>query len=112
MELALRVLALNIENPMNKLTILALVSAALVGSAFAQTTKATKASATPKTIACAVMPGNNVDIATATKSNMFADYNGKRYFFCCGGCPGAFKADPAKYAKGASIKSPKAPKKA
>ncbi|MBL8088397.1 MAG: YHS domain-containing protein [Chthonomonas sp.] len=27
------------------------------------------------------------------------DYEGKRYYFCCGGCPEKFKADPAKYAK-------------
>lgn len=27
------------------------------------------------------------------------DFEGKRYYFCCGGCPEAFKAEPAKYAK-------------
>lgn len=90
---------------MKKFGILALVSCALVTGAFAQTAK--KAAA-PTTIACAVMPSNKVDIAKATKSGMFADYKGKRYFFCCGGCPSAFKASPAKYAKAASIPTPKA----
>jgi len=61
---------------------------------------------TPKSIACAVMPKNKVDIAKATASHMYADYKGKRYFFCCGGCPAAFKANPAKFAKAPSIKTP------
>lgn len=87
------------------LTVSALMLAAFAG---AQTSK--KAPATPKTIACAVMSTNKVDIAKATKNKMYADYKGKRYFFCCGGCPDAFKADPAKFAKSASIPTPKAPK--
>jgi YHS domain-containing protein len=64
-----------------------------------------------KTIACSVMPTNKVDIAKATKNHMYADYKGNRYFFCCGGCPSAFKKDPAKYAKSAHIKTPKSIKK-
>lgn len=28
-----------------------------------------------------------------------ADHNGKRYYFCCDGCPQAFSADPEKYAQ-------------
>ena len=72
--------------------------------AFAQGDKA------PKELACAVMPSHKVNIASATKNKMFADYKGKRYFFCCGGCPTAFKKDPAKYAKADSIPTPKAPK--
>jgi len=63
-----------------------------------------------KTIACAVMPKNKVDIATATKNHMYADYKGNRYFFCCGGCPSAFKANQAKYAKAAHIPTPKTKK--
>ena len=31
--------------------------------------------------------------------NIFADYNGKRVYFCCAGCVDAFKKDPAKYIK-------------
>lgn len=65
---------------------------------------------TPKEIACPVMPDHKVNIADATKTKMFADYKGRRYFFCCAGCVPAFKANPAKYAKGPSIPTPK-PKK-
>ena len=61
-----------------------------------------------KTIKCAVMTGNNVDIKSATEKKMYADYKGNRYYFCCGGCPGQFKADPAKFAKNAHVKTPKA----
>jgi YHS domain-containing protein len=67
-----------------------------------------------KEVACAVMPDHKVNIAEATKNKMFADYKGRRYFFCCAGCPTAFKKDPAKYAKADSIPTPKpskAPKK-
>jgi YHS domain-containing protein len=62
---------------------------------------------TPKEIACPVMPTQKVNIAKATKEKMFADYKGRRYFFCCAGCPPAFKANPAKFAKGPSIPTPK-----
>ena len=60
-----------------------------------------------KTIACAVMTSNKVDIAKATKTRMFSDYKGRRYFFCCAGCPEEFKKDPAKFAKSLSIPTPK-----
>ena len=30
---------------------------------------------------------------------IFADYQGKRVYFCCGGCPAVFAKDPAKYIK-------------
>jgi YHS domain-containing protein len=60
-----------------------------------------------KPITCAVMPNNKVNIAAATKAKMFADYKGNRYFFCCAGCPEAFKKSPAKYVKAAHIKTPK-----
>ena len=64
-----------------------------------------------KSVKCAVMTGNNVDIKDATAKKMYADYKGNRYFFCCGGCPGAFNKDPAKYAKNDHIKTPKDAKK-
>jgi YHS domain-containing protein len=95
---------------MKKLILPVILVAALAGFAGAQTSK--KPVAAPTQIACAVMPSNKVDIAKATKAGMFADYKGNRYFFCCGGCPDAFKKDSAKYAKGAHIKTPKAPKTA
>ena len=62
----------------------------------------------PETVKCAVMTGNSVNVKAATEKKMFADYKGNRYYFCCGGCPGQFKADPAKFAKNAHTKTPKA----
>jgi|GEM_PF-313748 len=56
-------------------------------------------------ITCAVM-GNPVNIAEATKKGLYADYNGNRYFFCCGGCPDSFKANPKKFATAPHIKTP------
>jgi YHS domain-containing protein len=80
-----------------------LLALSIVGLAGAQTTKKPAAKMT-----CAVMSKNPVDIAKATKAHMYADYKGKRYFFCCAGCPEAFKKDPAKYSKTAtSIPTPK-----
>jgi len=86
---------------MKKILTLAVV-AILAVNAFAQGAK-------PKTeVKCAVMPSHSVKIDKATKDKMFADYKGRRYFFCCAGCPPAFKKDPAKYAKTAeSIPTPK-----
>ncbi len=37
-----------------------------------------------------------------TKSNQAAEYKGQTYYFCCGGCPDAFKKDPEKYIKAQS----------
>jgi YHS domain-containing protein len=65
--------------------------------------------AAPKktTITCPVQH-EKVNIASALKHHMYADYKGRRYFFCCEGCPEAFKANPAKYAKGGeSLPTPK-----
>ena len=85
---------------MKKIAAISLIAVALVGSAFATPTK--------KTIHCAVMTANIVNINQATAKHSFADYKGRRYFFCCGDCPKAFKANPAKYAKNDSIPTPKA----
>jgi YHS domain-containing protein len=60
----------------------------------------------PKMIKCAVQ-GYKISIDQATKDHMFADYKGRRYFFCCNGCPQEFKLHPAKYAKSESIPTPK-----
>jgi YHS domain-containing protein len=80
----------------------------LVSGAFAgQTKKPNKPAKQPTSIKCAVETGNNVNIAQATKSHMYADYKGNRYFFCCDGCPQQFKANPAKFAKSAHIPTPK-----
>ena len=41
---------------------------------------------------CPVMSGK-------VSKKHYADYNGKRVYFCCGACVAAFKADPEKYVK-------------
>ncbi|MEW6534182.1 MAG: YHS domain-containing protein [Candidatus Auribacterota bacterium] len=41
---------------------------------------------------CPVMGGN-------VNKEIFADYNGKRVYFCCSGCVDAFNKDPEKYLK-------------
>ena len=49
------------------------------------------ADAKPQTT-CPVLAGN-VD------KNVYADYKGKRIYFCCQGCDATFKKDPEKYMK-------------
>jgi YHS domain-containing protein len=61
----------------------------------------------PKEVACSVMPSKMVNVKAALAKGAFADYEGKRYLFCCAGCPEAFKKDPAKFSTNASIPSPK-----
>lgn len=63
-----------------------------------------------KEIKCAVMTDHMVNIKDATGKKMFADYKGRRYFFCCAACPRTFKANSAKFAKNESIPTPKATK--
>lgn len=36
-------------------------------------------------------------IASVDAAQGYQDHEGVRYYFCCGMCPGPFKADPAKY---------------
>jgi YHS domain-containing protein len=50
----------------------------------------------PQTV-CPVM-GGKID------KSLFADYQGKRVYFCCNGCPAQFKADPEKYIKAMEAK--------
>jgi YHS domain-containing protein len=87
----------------------ALVLAGGTGTARASEKPAAKVAA--KAIHCPIMKTNKVDVAKATKDKMFADYKGNRYFFCCAGCPEAFKKNPAKYAKGDHLPIAKKPKK-
>lgn len=58
-------------------------------------------------IKCAVMQSMQVTVKDATKAKQYVDYKGRRYYFCCGGCPIEFKKNPAKYAKNASLPVPK-----
>lgn len=57
----------------------------------------------PKKLACAVMEDHEADVKEATEKKLFADHNGRRYYFCCAGCPAAFKKDPEKFAKHVSV---------
>ena len=43
-----------------------------------------------KQTVCPVMGGQ-------ISTNVYADANGKRIYFCCKGCPAEFKKNPAKY---------------
>lgn len=91
-----------IQTNMRKFAIILAVAALCVG-AFAQKGTPKKAD---KPMKCAVT-GEKLDVAKATKGHMFTDYKGRRYFFCCDGCPQTFKKNPAKYAKTAtSIPTP------
>ena len=45
---------------------------------------------------CPVM---NAPIESEEKADGFQDYEGKRYYFCCGMCPDKFKENPAMYVK-------------
>jgi YHS domain-containing protein len=81
-----------------KKLVLILAATALAVPAFAQKS--------PKEIECPVMPDHKVDIKKATKSKMFADYKGRRYFFCCAGCVPAFNKEPEKYKDKKSIPTP------
>ena len=66
----------------------------------APATAATPAATAPETTApadhaqttCPVMGGK-------INKAIFADYQGKRVYFCCAGCPAEFQKDPAKYVK-------------
>ncbi len=91
---------------MKKFALIAALSVVATGAALAQSPVKP-----PKSIKCAVMPEDSVDVAKATKDKMYADYKGRRYYFCCAGCPDAFKKNPTKYAKGPSVPLSKPKKK-
>ena len=38
-------------------------------------------------------------MGSPVNTSIYVDANGKRVYFCCAGCPAAFKKDPAKYIK-------------
>lgn len=62
-----------------------LVLAMGVGMAFADASQPPK-----KQTLCPVMGG-------AVNTNVFTVYEGKKIYFCCGGCVAPFKKDPAKF---------------
>jgi YHS domain-containing protein len=65
-----------------------IISALLIGSWASAADHATPPP--QKQTVCPVM-GGKID------KSLFADYEGKRVYFCCKGCPEKFKKDPAKY---------------
>jgi YHS domain-containing protein len=94
---------LNPDIKMKKTIAILLAVSALSLSAFAQKPGTPE----PKELACAVMKDHKVNVKDATKNNMYADYKGRRYFFCCAGCKPAFSKTPQKFAKAPSIATPK-----
>ena len=57
----------------------------------------------PTEVKCAVLSDTKVTVVAATEKGLFADSRGYRYYFCCEGCPAAFKKEPAKYASSENI---------
>lgn len=47
---------------------------------------------------CPVMPGNVIAKSEAEAKGLFRDYQGQRYWLCCGCCGPKFDADPERYA--------------
>ncbi len=96
------------EKPMNsttlntKLVAFLAATSILTASAFAQMGHDVPKSA-KHVITCPVT-GDKLDVDKATKSKMYADYKGNRYFFCCKDCPAMFKKNPAKYAAKPHVK--------
>ena len=84
-----------------------LATAALAGPPKKEPTAKAKV---PTTIHCPVDTKDVVNIKEATAAKRFADYKGRRYYFCCADCPKAFKKNPEKYAKHESVPTPKAAK--
>ncbi|MBS1716061.1 MAG: YHS domain-containing protein [Armatimonadetes bacterium] len=39
------------------------------------------------------------DAVKSPDGKKFQDYHGKRYYFCCDGCPESFAKEPDKYAE-------------
>jgi YHS domain-containing protein len=70
---------------------LLLVAVGTVGAQEAQPADKPAAAQTgKKQTVCPIMGG-------PVNSSIYADANGKRVYFCCGGCPATFRKDPAKY---------------
>ncbi|MFQ3587868.1 MAG: YHS domain-containing protein [Fimbriimonadaceae bacterium] len=59
---------------------------------------------------CPVMPSMEVDVAQAVADGHYVDHEGRRYVFCCSGCPEVFKRDPARFAGAESVEIPDDPR--
>jgi Cu2+-exporting ATPase len=59
-------------------------------------------------VVCPVMPSNVVVKSEAEEAGNYRDYEGQRYWFCCGGCGPRFDADPERFvAAAATLPSPR-----
>jgi YHS domain-containing protein len=47
---------------------------------------------------CLVMAGTPVVTSIAAAQGLYRDYEGQRYYLCCGACGPLFDADPENYA--------------
>jgi YHS domain-containing protein len=59
----------------------------------AEAVTAEPAAATNFQTTCPIREGRKID------RSIFVDYQGKRVYFCCHGCPAEFNKDPARYIK-------------
>ncbi len=86
---------------------------ALAVTACGGATSSTRASTPASTTAAVKAPGEarvgdktrcpvSGEEFVVTESSPKAEYNGKTYYFCCGGCDTKFKADPQKFLGGGS----------
>jgi Cu2+-exporting ATPase len=53
-------------------------------------------------VVCPVMPSNVVVKHEAEEAGFYRDYEGQRYWFCCGGCGPRFDADPERFVAAAA----------
>lgn len=63
--------------------------------------KALAAAPKKEALFCPVMGS---DVASQSKASGYADHDGVRYYFCCGGCDVKFKANPASFVGAAKDK--------
>lgn len=73
-----------------------LVAAAALLPSATRADQSAKSSAADAPVLCAVMGKEIKDVAKASGK---ATFEGKTYYFCCGGCDAKFKAEPAKFSK-------------
>lgn len=82
---------------MKHITIAAGAVALLVGLGMAAEPAATPAPATPAPAPAVKQQTNCPIMGGAVNKSVYADFDGKRVYFCCSGCPATFNKDPAKY---------------
>lgn len=82
---------------------IALIGAMIVGVVTASAVYAHEGCASPGTKAAATAMSKPQTLCPVMRGpinkQIYADYGGKRIYFCCGGCLPAFKENPEKYMK-------------